>query len=217
MQGTPSDEPQRVKHRRRPLGLAMVLCGVTVLPAPSLALEPSDVFSSFTGHIRRQIQTDKQSFIRADRCVQWFYGLQRKKPAPPAAQGVSFRRDPRPVQDFDCQTEYPGGLEAARADFSRTQSSLALSLTFYEYALVGDANDDGRYSTAELRDMLESFGLAYRRADAPAMQSALLEDKFDALRRTGELDVLMGSMGILYDKGYRFTSLDRAALNKVSG
>lgn len=196
------------------IGALAFACVTTALSASAMGFEPGDVFASFTRHIDRQIQTDKEGFVRADRCVQWFYGEQRKKPAPPAAQGVSLRRDRRLAQDLDCPAQYPGGLEAAREDFSRTQSSLALSLTFYEFALVGDANDDGRYSTGEIRDMLESFGLAYRRADA---HSALLEAKFDAVRKTGELDVLMGSMGILYDKGYRFTNLDRAALNKVSG
>lgn len=205
------------RHRHPIIGLLAGLLGTACLAGPAAALEAGDVFSSFTGHIFRQIRSDKEGFVRADRCVQWFYAQQRKKPAAPPAQGVSFTRDRRLTQDFDCQSEYPGGLEAAREDFSRTQTSLTLSLTFYEYALVGDANDDGRYSAAEIRDMLESFGLAFRRTDAPSSHSALLAAKFDALRKTGELDVLMGSMSTLYDKGYRFTALDRAALNKVSG
>ena len=206
------------RHRHPLIGLAALLLGTAWLSYPAAAaLEPGDVFGSFTGHISRQIRSDKEGFLRADRCVQWFYAQQRKKPAAPRAQGVALTRNHRLTQDFDCQSEYPGGLDAAREDFSRTQSSLTLSLTFYEFALVGDANDDGRYSAGEIRDMLESFGLAFRRAAAPAIHSALLEAKFDALRKTGELDVLMGSMGVLYDKGYRFTALDRAALNKVSG
>lgn len=205
------------RHRHPVIGFVAGLLGTACLALPAAALEAGDVFASFTGHISRQIRSDKEGFLRADRCVQWFYAQQRKKPVTPKAQGVSLTRHGRPIQDFDCQNEYPGGLEAAREDFSRTQTSLTLSLTFYEYALVGDANDDGRYSAAEIRDMLESFGLAFHRTDAPASHSALLEGKFDALRKTGELDVLMGSMSALYDKGYRFTALDRAALNKVSG
>ena len=40
---------------------------------------------------------------------------------------------------------------------------------------------------------------------------------FDAVRKTGGLDILMTSMGLLYDKGYRFTAPDRADLNRISG
>jgi hypothetical protein len=187
---------------------------------PVSAAEPpiGDVFASFTGHIRQQIQSDKQRFVEADVCTQWFYQQHRKKtPATPPAQGVAYRRaaSGRPALDAaQCPTRYPGGLEAARLDFSRTQSSLALSLTFYEFALVGDANDDGRYSPAELKDIMGSFGLA---SDGLPGSAARLTATFDALHEAGGMDSLMTSMGILYDKGYRFTASDRDELTRIAG
>lgn len=206
---------------------AILACSwyATGLPAPShaarLAADPDNVFASFTAHIRQQIQTDKTGFAQAQTCTEWFYRQQRNKPAQPPVVGVSDRplrsADQRSVRASDCPSRYPGGLDAAREDFSRTQSALSFSLTFYEFALVGDGNDDGRYSQRELQDILESFGLSFRPGDASATQVAVLTAHFDAVRRTGGLDILMASMGLLYDKGYRFTAPDRADLNRISG
>ena len=201
------------------------LCGAMGTAAPShaarLTVEPDNVFASFTAHIRQQIQTDKAGFAQAQTCNEWFYRHQRKKPTPPPVLGVSFRPvrsvDHGSAQTSDCPSRYPGGLDAAREDFSRTQSALSFSLTFYEFALVGDGNDDGRYSQRELQDILESFGLSFRPGDASATQVAVLTTHFDAVRKTGGLDILMTSMGLLYDKGYRFTAPDRADLNRISG
>jgi hypothetical protein len=201
------------------------LCGAMGASAPShaarLAVEPDNVFASFTAHIRRQIQTDKAGFAQAQTCTEWFYRQQRKKPAAPPVLGVSFHPvrsvDQGSAQTSDCPSRYPGGLDAAREDFSRTQSALSFSLTFYEFALVGDGNDDGRYSPRELQDILESFGLSFHPGDASASQVAVLTAHFDAVRKTGGLDILMTSMGLLYDKGYRFTAPDRADLNRISG
>jgi hypothetical protein len=194
------------------------------LPAPAgLAAEPPDAtngFGPFTAHIHKQIQIDKRVFAVAQTCTEWFYQQQRKKPPKPGVQGVAFRAGSQPggtvLETPECQSRYPDGIDAAREDFSRTQSSLALSLTFYEFALVGDRNDDGRYSAAELKDILESFGLLYEREQPPAVHHAALNAQFDTIRKAGGLDTLMASMGILYDKGYRFTSQDRTALNQVS-
>ncbi len=201
------------------------LCGAMGASAPShaarLAVEPDNVFASFTAHIRQQIQTDKAGFAQAQTCTEWFYRQQHKKPAPPPVLGVSFHPvravDHGSAQTSDCPSRYPGGLDAAREDFSRTQSALSFSLTFYEFALVGDGNDDGRYSQRELQDILESFGLSFHPGDASAIQVAVLTAHFDAVRKTGGLDILMTSMGLLYDKGYRFTAPDRADLNRISG
>ena len=201
------------------------LFGSMGISAPShatrLAVEPDNVFASFTAHIQQQIQTDKAGFSQAQICTEWFYRQQHKKPGQQPVLGVSFRPIPStnrgPVQTSDCPSRYPGGLDAAREDFSRTQSALSFSLTFYEFALVGDGNDDGRYSQRELQDILESFGLSFHPGDASASQVAVLNAHFDAVRKTGGLDILMTSMGLLYDKGYRFTAPDRADLNRVSG
>jgi hypothetical protein len=203
---------------------AMVLvaagCFGTPLAAPALP-NSEDIFESFTFHIRQQIQVDKKFFLDANVCTELFYNQLYEKPAPPALQGVSW---PGPaltgVGDLtlaDCHTRYPGGLPDAREDFSRTQSSLSFSLTFYEFALVGDRNDDGRYSAGELQDILESFGLRFDSLGSPSGHLATLNAKFDDLRKSGSLDHLMASMGALYDKGYRFTSHDRTVLDQVIG
>ena len=80
---------------------------------------------------------------------------------------------------------------------------------------MGDRNDDGQYSLTELRDVLESFGLSFDAVVPPAVHLATLNAKFDTVRRSGGLEVLMASMGVLYDNGYRLTVEDRAALNRV--
>lgn len=179
-----------------------------------------DIFEAFTAHIQQQVRSDKQTFLDADACTQWFYQQQKQTPPRPPVQGAAFdpaRQSPRRVLEApECQTRYPGGLKAAREDFSRTQTSLSLSLTFYEFALVGDRNDDGHYNAVELRDMLESFGLPFEGLVVPVVHLAALNGKFDTVHKTGSLDVLMTSMGSLFDKGYRFTSQDRAALNQIS-
>ena len=205
------------------LPIVPLLAGFWLPASNGLAAESPDAtngFAPFTAHIHKQIQIDKRVFAVAQTCTEWFYKQQRKKPSEPKAQGVALRGGLQPAETVqetaECQSRYPGGIDAAREDFSRTQSSLALSLTFYEFALVGDRNDDGRYSTAELKDILESFGLLYERERPPAVHHAALNAQFDTIRKAGGLDALMASMGILYDKGYRFTSLDRAALNRVS-
>jgi hypothetical protein len=210
-----------------PLSIASRLIGLVLLgclwESSVAAGEPSpgDVFTSFTRHIQQQIQSDKQNFAEADVCTQLFYKQHRKKPPRQPAQGVAFHdTEPsfRPVLEIThCLTRYPGGLEAARLDFSRTQSFLAFSLTFYEFALVGDGNDDGRYSSAELRDIMGSFGLTFDGIPGSAVHLAALNATFDALRKDGGLEALMASMGILYDKGYRFTSMDRDEVNRISG
>ncbi|TAJ26833.1 MAG: hypothetical protein EPO64_05985 [Nitrospirae bacterium] len=178
------------------------------------------MFGPFTAHIQKQIQSDKQVFSKAHACTEWFYKQLHKKPPRAAVEHVAYRT---PLQTSrligepaDCAARYPGGLDAAREDFNRTQASLTVSLTFYEFALVGDRNDDGRYSAAELQDVLESFGLSFQTERSPAVYLATLDAEFDTIRKAGGLETLMTSMGFLYEKGYRFTSGDRAALNRVS-
>ncbi|MFM8550708.1 MAG: hypothetical protein ACKOCD_00070 [Nitrospiraceae bacterium] len=213
-------------HRITTLACAVLACLWCVTwPDPSraaaFAANQDNVFALFTGHIGQQIQADKVGFAQAQTCTEWFYRQQQKKPAAPPVMGVSQRAlhaaGRRRIQTSDCPSRYPGGLNEAREDFSRTQSSLSLSLTFYEFALVGDGNDDGRYSQRELKDLLESCGLSYQTGETPAIQAARLNEQFDAVRRAGGLDALMASMGLLYDKGYRFTAPDRDALSRISG
>ncbi len=181
----------------------------------------TDVFGRFTAHIGEQIQSDKRTFLDAQLCTEWFYKQRYQKPPRPEAEGVSWpARSTRQRLVFapaECETRYPGGLESARDDFSRRQSTLSISLTFYELALVGDRNDDQRYSAAELQDILESFGLPYDALLAPSVHLSVLNAKFDALRRAGDIEPLMASLGTLFDRGYRFTEQDMAALNRVSG
>jgi hypothetical protein len=137
-----------------------------------------------------------------------------------AGEGIVFSsRQPDAylaVQTSDCPARYPDGLKAAREDFSSTQSALSLSLTFYQFALVGDRNDDKRYNAAELQDMLESFGLAYDGSRPASAHVTALTSTFDGLHKTGGLERLMTSMGTLFDKGYRLTPRDRSALDQVS-
>jgi len=203
--------------------LAACLWALCLNTAGGESQSANDVFVAFTDHIRQQVQWDKQSFLNASACTEWFYKQLYQKPPRTPAEGVAFHATDPATEGIlrlapatsDCHTRYPGGLKAAREDFSRTQSSLSLSLTFYEFALVGDRNDDGQYSLTELRDVLESFGLSFDAVLAPAMHLATLNAKFDTVRQSGGLEVLMASMGVLYDNGYRLTVKDRAALNRV--
>lgn len=178
-----------------------------------------DIFQDFTNHIERQINQDKQYFVDAQICTEWFY-KQQKKPGQPKAEGIGFsgrRPDVHPViQTSDCPARYPSGLNAAREDFSSTQSALSLSLTFYEFALVGDRNDDKRYNAAELQDMLESFGFSYDGSHPASTHVAVLIATFDGLHKAGGLERLMTSMGTLYDKGYRLTPHDRSTLDQIT-
>jgi hypothetical protein len=170
----------------------------------------------FTAHIEQQVQLDKQEFVVADVCTRWFYHqLRPKSPtqgaeAQPTSAGAAGG-------DGDCRAKYPGGIVGAREDLSRTQSHLSLSLTFYEFALVGDADDDDRYSEAELRDMLEAFGVVVDGPMSDAIMLATLNNKFDAVRQFGGLEPLMAGMELLQGKGYRFTSHDREALGRIMG
>src|SRR6266545_3759404 len=165
-------------------------------PDPASA-QFADIFQDFTNHIERQIKQDKQYFLDAQTCTEWFY-KQQSKPSQPKAEGISLPA----LQTSDCPARYPGGLNDAREDFSSTQSALSLSLTFYQFALVGDRNDDRRYNAAELQDILESFGLSYDRSRPASAHVTSLTTTFDVIRKAGGMERLMISMGTLFDKGY---------------
>lgn len=209
-----------VMSRRRTIALIVPWLGPWLLWWPAPALPQSvNVFEGFTAHIERQIRQDKQDFVDAQTCTEWFYRQQRSL-GQPKAEGIDTSgREGLAwpvIQTSECPGRYPGGLNAARRDFSDTQSALSLSLTFYEFALVGDRNDDGRYNAAELRDVLESFELTYDRNRPDSFQLIVLTGTFDSIRQAGGLERLMASMGVLYDKGYRLTERDRALLDQVT-
>lgn len=169
------------------------------------------VFGALTGEIEKQIQLDKQDFVIAQTCAEWFYRKKSPRSSKPKLEGVSFDSTP------DCTSRYPNGLSDAREDFSRAQSLLTMSLTFYEYALVADRNDDQLYSARELQDMLESFDLSYSEAASPESTLVTLQSTFRRMHGTGNIDTLMTGMSRLYDKGYRLTAGDRVAMNHVIG
>lgn len=223
--------------RPRPPSVVLLLTLIYGLSGASLwagTTEPHSVFQAFTSHIQRQVEADKQLFVDASSCTEWFYKRERDKSREPRAEGIALRPSrPGPdapdapdapnamgterVSSIDCRSRYPRGLEGAREDFSRTQSTLSLSLTFYEFALVGDRDDDNQYSPVELRDILESFGLLFRPGLSPAMQLSTLNAQFDSVHYAGKFDVLMTGMTVLFEKGYRFTTRDVEALSRVMG
>ena len=194
----------------------------TIAPSYAIAAphESTDVFRQFTQHIHRQADSDKREFATASQCMNWFYRRERQKPAPPAVQGIAWRgSDPRaevsspPSQD--CDARYPGGLDAVRKDFQRTQTSLSVTLTFYEFALVGDGDDNGVYSAKELQDILGALGLPPESTQGAVGHVTALTGRFDSMHRSRSLESLMAGMSKLYDQGYRFTAADKANLDRV--
>lgn len=195
--------------RQLAAGLASAVIALGVLPANAT----DEVFRGFTGHIGGQIQSDKKEFVDAETCTIWFYKQQQQPTAPPAKK-TSYSRL-RAVAGPECSDRFPN-LETARGEFSRTQSVLSVSLTFYEFALVGDRNDDGEYNAVEIKDMLEAFGLAFEAELAAPAYLEQLNAKFDGIHRTASLEPLMSGLSTLYDRGYRFSPRDRAELDKIS-
>jgi hypothetical protein len=203
------------------LSALSIMC--SVLPALVLAsrFDGVDVFALFTQHIRRQTDSDKRAFAQVSQCMNWFYRREReKKPAPPAVQGISgpANNEPPgiPVQSQEeCEAHYPGGLDTVRKDFQRTQTSLSVSLTFYEFALVGDGDDNGAYSSNELRDVLQALNLPAESAQGADGHVKALTGSFDAMHHSRSLESLMAGMSKLYELGYRFTSADKATLDRI--
>ncbi len=206
----------------------LLCCAMTAGFAPSsmaaTRLNGIDVFAQFTQHIRRQADTDKQAFAVASQCMTWFYKQQRHKPDPPAVQSIAWSRqtkspwiftDSSEQEGSDCRTRYPGGIDAVRSDFQRTQAFLSLSLTFYEFALVGDGDDNSTYSSRELHDMLMALNLAAEPSLGADAHLRSLTSHFDSLHEARGMEALMTGMGKLYDQGYRVTTADKAHLNRV--
>ena len=183
-----------------------------------------DIFARFTEHIHRQADTDKQAFAVASQCMTWFYKQQRHKPAPPAVQNIAWSRqttspwifaDSSEQEGSDCRTRYPDGIDAVRSDFQRTQAFLSLSLTFYEFALVGDGDDNATYSARELHDMLTALNLASEPSLGTDAHLRSLTSSFDSLHEARGMEALMTGMGKLNDQGYRVTTADKAHLSRV--
>ncbi len=219
--------PTRFAHR---CCAAWILCcwiAIGIAPSSSKAatrLVGIDVFAQFTQHIERQADTDKQAFAVASQCMNWFYKQQRHKPAPPAVERIAWtlQTDSRYIAagssdqaDSECRARYPGGIDAVRTDFQRTQAFLSLSLTFYEFALVGDGDDNATYSTRELQDILLALNLASEPSLGADAHLRSLTSQFDSLHKARGMEALMTGMGKLYDQGYRVTTSDKDHLNRV--
>jgi len=172
------------------------------------------VFSTFTGHIAHQMGLDKQAFAQASTCLSWFYKAS-KTPHPPAVQGISWKPIAIMEPETDCPRYYPGGMNAARDDFAKTQTLLSVSLTVYQFALVADQDDNRAYGALELQDLFHSLSLAYNAADSPGSSSNTLNARFDQWYRARTLDEVMRGMSSLYERGYRVTSDDRAELDRI--
>ena len=148
---------QRPEAQLLAAGVFLIVLMCALFPGDSLGKENA-IFQQFTQHIGRQIHKDKQAFSQANNCVSWFY--KAKKTPPPAVQGISWNATPSSQPEVDCLRNYPSGMDDARDDFAKTQTLLSVSLTFYEFALVADRNDDASYSPTELQDLLRSLTLS---------------------------------------------------------
>ena len=205
------------KHRIRYLFFIPIFSFVFagLVPQETSASTGTEVFRGFTGHISEQIRKDKQNFYEAQSCTTWFYKHIQQKPSQ-HINTISFSLTSKPPQELDCANRYPKGLEgleAARNAFSQTQQSLSLSLTFFEFALVVDRDDDGQYNGGELNDLFDSFGMEFQDRLPSDRYILSLNGVFDSVREAGKLETLVKSMEVLLGKGYRFTHADQAALN----
>jgi hypothetical protein len=205
---------------RRGWVIVISLCWMMATPAFTFATDTSDVFSALTRYVARQVEMDKVVFVGAQRCTEWFYKQLKQKPPRSQTQTIAFTpvaSDGQSDSTSECRTRYPDGLESARQAFSQAQSALSISLTFYELALVGDRDDNHRYSEEELKDLLGSFKLPFQDTLEATAHVNALTAQFDLARKGNTLEAVMISMGLLYDKGYRLTTGDRMALNTLSG
>lgn len=194
------------------LSFTMLIC--TLFPGDSLGSDTA-IFQQFTQHINRQIHKDKQAFAQANTCVSWFY--QSGKTPPPTVQGIGWSPTASSQLEEDCLRHYPRGMNDARDDLAKTQALLSVSLTFYQFALVADRNDDAIYSPVELQDLLRSLTLSNQDEDPTPKQVTALMERFDSWYRSRNMDALMQGMSDLYERGYRVTPSDRVELDRVMG
>ena len=205
---------QRPEDRLLAAGVFLTILMCVLFPGDSLGRE-NTIFQQFTQHIGRQIHKDKQAFSQANNCVSWFY--KAKKTPPPAVQKIGWNTTPSSQLEVDCLRHYPSGMDDARADFAKTQSLLSVSLTFYQFALIADRNDDAIYGPTELQDLLRSLTLSYQDGEPTSNQVRALTERFDSWYRSRNMDALMQGMSDLYEQGYRMTSSDRVELDRVMG
>jgi hypothetical protein len=210
------DRLQWLKARLLAAGMVLTILICAFFPQGSLAGDNA-IFQQFTQHIGRQIHKDKQAFAQANTCVSWFYKL--KKTPPATVQGIGWNPSLSSSSQIeaDCLRNYPSGMDDARIDLAKTQALLSVSLTFYEFALVADRNDDAIYSPVELRDMLRSLTLSSHDEDPTPKQVTALMERFDNWYRSRNMDALMQGMSDLYERGYRVTPSDRVELDRVMG
>ncbi|HMU28885.1 MAG TPA: hypothetical protein PLY42_15535 [Nitrospira sp.] len=216
---------RRVVHTSCAIMFFFCACTVSQARSATAAARPIgiDVFAQLTQHIKRQADTDKEAFAIASQCMNFFYKQQRHKPAPPAVQQIAWipaesselAAADSDAQEADCRKRYPEGLDAVRTDFQRTQALLSLSLTFYEFALVGDGDDNSLYNARELHDILVALNLSAEPSLGAAAHLRSLTAHFDSLHEARGMEALMAGMGKLYDQGYRVTTADKAHLNRV--
>ena len=198
---------------KRALGVpGALVVALFIMGSMSWAAVGNGVFQGFLHHIARQIDRDKVDFAVAESCTSWFYE-QLRKPVRPDVQQLSFVTEEG--RSHACAGRYPG-INEARQDFAHSQSTLSLSLTFYQLALVADRDDDERYDAGELRDILASLNVVPLPGDHLQLL-AKLKGKFDDVREAVEFTTLTDSMQALYSKGYRFTGADQAAMGRVTG
>lgn len=208
--------------------LLLFACNGTI-PHPPAQAALVDPFSEITAHVRRQVTQDKREFTIADTCTQWFYRQLRPGHTPPrpSAEPIAWRpsenrlRLNQPVAESepatpDCATLYPKGLQEARQAFGFTQTALSISLTFYEFALVADRDDDGHYSQSEIEDFLRALDLQESAPGSEAAHGQTLTRTFDRIYLNRSLDLVVTGMGHLYDSGYRLTPADRNVLDQVT-
>jgi hypothetical protein len=174
----------------------------------------TDLFQGLTNHISLQIEKDKYQFSIADTCTAWFYKKMDQKPPRPEVELIRFLPLKQSGPGLDCANLFPEGLQQARQEFGNTQQHLALSLTFFQMALVGDGDDNQQYSAGEIHDVLDSFGLPFQDAQPLERYKETLTSLFDTIRGEVKFQFLMESMQTLMNKGYRFTGADQSALNQ---
>ena len=196
-------------------GMLVIVLMCTLFPGDSLGGD-NGIFQQFTQHIGRQIHKDKKAFAQANTCVLWFYKA-GKLPPPPTVQGIGWNPIPSSQVETDCLRHYPRGMDDARDDLAKTQALLSVSLTFYQFALVADRNDDATYSPVELQDLLRSLTLSYHDEEPTPRQVVALMERFDSWYRSRNMDALMQGMSDLYERGYRVTPSDRVELDRVMG
>lgn len=217
---------QRTRWTDAAATVAVVGCLLAfVFGDDSAHARPSD-FSTLTAHVEERAAVEKQHFGIASTCTNWFYTEMRRKPTPPAVEPIRWRHtsdrvlpaaaDNAATEFFvesECPRRYPAGLDDARKAFAQAQSTLSIVLTFYEFALLADADDDRTYSSAELDDLVESMGLPTVTAQLDT--GAVLRGTFDRWVTDRNLEQIMNAMSHLQERGYRVTVADRTQLERV--